>query len=314
MNVFISWSGQISHKLAIALRDWLPSVIQSIEPYVSSEDIDKGARWATDIAGALDHSAFGIICVTGGNMEAPWLNFEAGALSRSIDKGNVCPFLFGVKRSEVQWPLLQFQSTICEKEDVLKLVKSLNLSCQAEGMGIDEKRLENTFDVWWPRFQEKLDNISAEEKLGGQTVVIVDDEEMVTTSLGTFFMLAAEEIDVLTFNSPIEALEELQNEEVDLVISDYLMPGMMNGIDFLVELKRIQPEVIRILLTAYADLENAIRGINEAGLYQFIQKPWDNDSILILVRNALSKVSLLREAKEARRREKRGRITRDTDQ
>lgn len=305
MKVFISWSGQISHKLAIALRDWLPSVIQSIEPYVSSEDIDKGARWSTDIAGALDHSAFGILCVTGGNMEAPWLNFEAGALSKSIDKGNVCPFLFGVKRSEVQGPLLQFQSTICEKEDVLKLVKSLNLSCQAEGIGIDEKRLENTFDIWWPRFQEKLDDISGEEKPGSQTMVIVDDEKMVTTSLGTLFMLETG-IDVLTFTSPIEALEELQNEEVDLVISDWLMP-MMDGIKFLLELKKLHPEAIRILLTGYADMEVAISGINEVGLYQFIQKPWDNDSILILVQNALSKASLLNKAKQARRREKRGR-------
>lgn len=306
MKVFISWSGRVSHKLAIELRDWLPSVIQSIEPYVSSEDIDKGARWATDIAGALDQSAFGILCVTRDNMEAPWLNFEAGALSKSIDKGNVCPFLFGVDRSEVQGPLLQFQSTICEKEDVLKLVKSLNLSCQAEGIGIDEKRLEDTFDIWWPRLQEKLDDISSEQKPGNPTVVIVDDEEMVTMSLGALFVLETG-IDVLTFNSPIEALEELQNEEVDLVISDYLMVPM-NGIDFLVEFKRIQPEAIRILLTAYADLENAIRGINEVGLYQFIQKPWDNDSILILVKNALSKALLLSKAKQARRREKRGGI------
>lgn len=304
MKVFISWSGRVSHKLAIELRDWLPSVIQSIEPYVSSEDIDKGARWATDIAGALDQSAFGILCVTRDNMEAPWLNFEAGALSKSIDKGNVCPFLFGVERSEVQGPLLQFQSTICEKEDVLKLVKSLNLSCQAEGIGIDEKRLEDTFDIWWPRLQEKLDDISSEQKPGNPTVVIVDDEEMVTMSLGALFVLETG-IDVLTFNSPIEALEKLQNEEVDLVISDYLMVPM-NGIDFLVEFKRIRPEAIRILLTAYADLENAIRGINEVGLYQFIQKPWDNDSILILVKNALSKALLLSKAKQARRREKRG--------
>lgn len=306
MKVFISWSGRVSHKLAIELRDWLPSVIQSIEPYVSSEDIDKGARWATDIAGALDQSAFGILCVTRDNMEAPWLNFEAGALSKSIDKGNVCPFLFGVERSEVQGPLLQFQSTICEKEDVLKLVKSLNLSCQAEGIGIDEKRLEDTFDIWWPRLQEKLDDISSEQKPGNPTVVIVDDEEMVTMSLGALFVLETG-IDVLTFNSPIEALEKLQNEEVDLVISDYLMVPM-NGIDFLVEFKRIRPEAIRILLTAYADLENAIRGINEVGLYQFIQKPWDNDSILILVKNALSKALLLSKAKQARRREKRGGI------
>ena len=91
MKIFISWSGDTSHKVATILRDWLPSVIQSVEPYVSSEDIDKGTRWATDIAGELDQSAFGVLCVTKDNMNAPWLNFEAGALDKSVDKIKVCP-------------------------------------------------------------------------------------------------------------------------------------------------------------------------------------------------------------------------------
>ncbi|MCP4614466.1 MAG: hypothetical protein GY845_37785 [Planctomycetes bacterium] len=72
MKIFISWSGTLSHKVACVLRDWLPSVIQAVEPYVSSEDIDKGARWSTDIAGKLEESSFGIIAVTPENLSAPW--------------------------------------------------------------------------------------------------------------------------------------------------------------------------------------------------------------------------------------------------
>ena len=99
MKVFISWSGNKSHKVAMIFREWLPSVIQSLEPYVSSEDIDKGARWSSDIAKELEDSTFGILCVTKDNLHAPWLSFEAGALSKTMDKSFVTPFLFDIKRS-----------------------------------------------------------------------------------------------------------------------------------------------------------------------------------------------------------------------
>jgi response regulator RpfG family c-di-GMP phosphodiesterase len=126
------------------------------------------------------------------------------------------------------------------------------------------------------------------------SVVVVDDEEMVTMSISTLFMLETE-YNILTFNSPSEAVEELKVEEVDLVISDYLMPGEMNGVEFLLELKKLQPEAIRILLTAYADKENAIRAINEVELYQYVEKPWDNDALLLLVRNGLRHGRLLKQ-------------------
>ena len=125
MKVFLSWSGHKSHQVALVFRDWLPSVIQSITPYVSSEDIDKGARWSTDIAKELEDSSFGILCVTKENLEAPWLLFEAGALSKMMDKASVCPFIFDLKRAEVKGPILQFQSTIFEKEDVIARTSKL---------------------------------------------------------------------------------------------------------------------------------------------------------------------------------------------
>lgn len=132
------------------------------------------------------------------------------------------------------------------------------------------------------------------------TILIVDDEDMVTTSLSTLFILETGH-NILTYNSPSDALVLLQTEKVDLVISDYLMPGDMNGVEFLLELKKIQPETIRILLTAYADKENAIRAINEVGLYQYIEKPWDNDSLLLLTRNGLRHGRLLKQLTEKTR-------------
>jgi hypothetical protein len=159
MKVFISWSGTTSHQVAVVLREWLPSVIQIVEPYVSSEDIDKGTRWSTDIAGELHASAYGIICLTKDNVLAPWINFEAGALGKSVDKSRVSPFLVGLKRSEISGPILQFQSTLVEKADVLKLLKSINTACEKDCL--TDMRLEKTFEVWWPKLEASLLDIAA---------------------------------------------------------------------------------------------------------------------------------------------------------
>ncbi|OLF80206.1 hypothetical protein AWH60_02150 [Pseudoalteromonas haloplanktis] len=157
MKVFLSWSGDLSHKVALTLRDWLPSVIQSIEPYVSSEDIDKGARWSTDIAGELADSSYGILCVTKENLHAPWLTFEAGALSKTMDKSYVSPFLFDIKRSEVNGPILQFQSTVFDKDDVKKLLLSLNKADNGEQL--TSERLEKALDVWYPDLEKQLNEL-----------------------------------------------------------------------------------------------------------------------------------------------------------
>ncbi|WP_053436301.1 TIR domain-containing protein [Sporosarcina globispora] len=162
MKVFLSWSGDLSRNVALILRDWIPSVIQSVEPYVSSEDIDKGTRWSSDIAGELNNSNYGIIILTKENIKAPWINFEAGALSKQVEKSRVSPFLFNLKRSEVTGPTLQFQSTIYTKDDVKKLVESINKSLQSDAL--EQVRLDKVFEVWWPSLKEDLDALlDAEE-------------------------------------------------------------------------------------------------------------------------------------------------------
>jgi DNA-binding NtrC family response regulator len=122
-------------------------------------------------------------------------------------------------------------------------------------------------------------------------VVIVDDEEMVLTSLRSFLTLETD-YEVQTFNSPRKALENIRSAPVDLVISDYLMPEM-NGIDLLAEVKKVQPYATRVLLTGYADKENAIKAINEVGLYQYIEKPWQNDELKLIIQNGLERRFLM---------------------
>ncbi|MEZ5391735.1 MAG: response regulator [Bryobacterales bacterium] len=122
-------------------------------------------------------------------------------------------------------------------------------------------------------------------------IAIVDDEEMVLTSLRSFLMLETD-YEVLTFNSPKRALAELADKNLDLIVSDYLMPEM-NGIELLLEIKKLHPFATRILLTGYADKENAIKAINEVGLYQYVEKPWDNDDLRITIQNGLERRFLM---------------------
>jgi response regulator RpfG family c-di-GMP phosphodiesterase len=122
-------------------------------------------------------------------------------------------------------------------------------------------------------------------------IAIVDDEEMVLTSLRSFLLLETD-YDVETFSSPHAAVSALREKPVDLVISDYLMPGM-NGIEFLLQVKALHPFATRILLTGYADKENAIKAINEVGLYQYVEKPWNNDDLKITIQNGLERRFLM---------------------
>lgn len=242
MKVFISWSGPVSHRVAVVFRDWLPSVIQSIEPYVSSEDIDKGTRWSTDIAGELHASTYGIICLTKDNLMAPWINFEAGALGKSIDKSRVSPFLFHLKRSEVEGPVLQFQSTIFERDDVFKLLKSINIACADDGLL--DARLEKSFEVWWPQLERLLNEVQdlPIEAKAEPAVVLPSTDEATSRVL--------EEVLELSRNN-----HKLLRDPAALLPVEYLQHVLRKTSRRDVELEeRIHPEAVRDALEAYRDV------------------------------------------------------------
>ena len=122
-------------------------------------------------------------------------------------------------------------------------------------------------------------------------IMLVDDEEMILSSLRSFLELETD-FKVSTFLDPLGALDWASGNRVDVVISDYLMPGL-DGVTFLSRFKEIRPQAPRILLTGYADKENAIRAINEAGLFHYIENPWDNAKLLLVLRNAIERVQLM---------------------
>lgn len=165
MKIFISWSGPRSLLVAEALHKWLPRVLHVVRPYLSIEDTAKGAYWVSEVKHQLDTSSFGIICLTPDNLNAPWINFEAGALSKSFERGSVSPFLFGVTQDAITGPLTQFQMTEARKpNDVLRLIKDLDAASGDRAVG--ERVAEDSFEVWWPHLEHALQRISTPPMVG----------------------------------------------------------------------------------------------------------------------------------------------------
>jgi hypothetical protein len=163
ISVFLSWSGESSHKVAAALRDWLPIVQQSIEPFMSSRDIAKGARWNAEIAQKLEICGFGILCLTPDNLVAPWVLFEAGALSKMVQAASVVPLLTGgMKKSDISFPLAQFQAALPIKEEIYGVVQAINTKLAGEGL--EEARLKRAFELAWPELETALTAIEADIK------------------------------------------------------------------------------------------------------------------------------------------------------
>jgi hypothetical protein len=156
-NVFISWSGDRSKLIAEAFREWLPMVIQSAKPWMSSANIDKGSRGLLEMAKALDGIKVGISCLTPENLTAPWILFEAGSLAKTIDDSTrLCTYLLGGLTNEnIEPPLGQFQHTSPNKEDTRSLVRTINKAV-GEDDPLPEKTLDAIFDRCWPVLEEKL--------------------------------------------------------------------------------------------------------------------------------------------------------------
>lgn len=145
--------------MAEALAEWFPRVLQSVEPFVSAKDIDKGANWTVVLAKELEDTDFGVICLAPDNLQSPWLNYEAGAITKSVSS-RVCPVLFKVEKSAVRAPLAQLQLTDINQDEFVLLMASMN---KVAGEQLDSVALRETVKVWWPKLEERLAEIPAPE-------------------------------------------------------------------------------------------------------------------------------------------------------
>lgn len=152
MKLFISWSGEFSKKIAEKLSLWIPTIIQSVETFYSPDDIAKGENWGTQLDEALNACNFGIICLTPENIKAPWIHFEAGALSKSMNS-RISSILLRVDPSDLKGPLTRYQNTVFEREDFFRLFQSIN---NANDTPLRPDILKNAFDNAWEKLQAEI--------------------------------------------------------------------------------------------------------------------------------------------------------------
>jgi hypothetical protein len=174
MKVFISWSGPLSHKVGEAFRTWLPGALQLVKPYFTPSDIEKGARWNAEISTELESSSVGIFCMTRENLNSSWILFEAGTLSKHIEKSRVCPVLIGLEPSERPGPLRQFQATPFQRNEIHKLMQTINAALGDSHL--DDKTLDSVFDMWWPKLEEQVGEIVANHVKEGEGPVRTDHD------------------------------------------------------------------------------------------------------------------------------------------
>jgi hypothetical protein len=177
VRVFISWSGELSRELGEAIRDWLPSALQFVRPYFTPNDIDKGAKWASEISTALSASSICIIVLTRNNLQSSWIMFEAGAISSTLDNSRVCPIVFDLEPTDLEGPLAQFQVTRFLEDDFRKLFNTVN--SQAGENKLSDSIAQSVFDKWWPDLNQKISKILRGHTAKSDAKKIRSDRELI---------------------------------------------------------------------------------------------------------------------------------------
>lgn len=153
MRVFISWSGEDSRRVADLLRKYIPCIIQEIKPFMSQHDLSSGSRWSEQLCRELEHTNFGIVCLTPNNLENPWILFEAGALTKHLEGRACCLLSRGLRQTDVSGPLSQFQNRIFSRAEFQKLIFDMNALLDNP---LETASLQKIIDKWWPDLEDEV--------------------------------------------------------------------------------------------------------------------------------------------------------------
>ena len=160
MNIFVSTSGVISLRVAKALKDWLRKVLPNVKLWISDEDMAGGKYWQTILSHQLNELHACITVITKENINAPWIYFESGALSKNTQQSVVLPYLFNLEIPDIHHtPLAQFQGRIANKEGTRKLILDLNNNLPNKS---PEDSINFLFNNTWHVLDEELNRISNE--------------------------------------------------------------------------------------------------------------------------------------------------------
>ena len=175
MKLFLSWSGARSRQIANTYNKWIKYIFPTLEIYISTEDIEPGRKWRDSIENGLEETYFGMLFLTPENLESRWIYYEAGSLSKGKNDSHVIPMLYQLDAGKLQEPLSAFQSMSLEKDNMLRVVKTINKK-MAEVT--DELLLEEIFDNWWEKWEEEADKFPVDIEAIEESIKLKDAAQM----------------------------------------------------------------------------------------------------------------------------------------
>jgi TIR domain len=231
MRVFISWSGDLSRRLAEAIHKWLPDMLQYVKPYFTPADIEKGAKWDLEISKELEASNFCIITLTRESLDSKWIMFEAGAISKSIERARLCTVLFGIEPTDVEGPLERFQATKFLKEEIHKLLKTINSNAKEEAL--PDAALDRVFEKWWPDLEDAVNEIMKDA--GSSTKVAVrEPRDLLEEAVSRLRAISEEQSQIRQMVlgiTQIAAFNPSQNAIINALLRGQALAGSTHVID-----------------------------------------------------------------------------------
>ncbi|KZS39660.1 hypothetical protein AWE51_08390 [Aquimarina aggregata] len=220
MKIFISWSGKLSNEFSTILGDWLNCILPNIPTFISSSSLSPGDRWSDKLAKELEQCNAGIICLTNENLMSPWINFEAGALSKHINNSMVIPLLINIKDSEIsKSPLSQFQTLTIDKSGLKKLLIKL-----FDSLDLPNNKIDIIFDKWWDDLEVKLNSLNFPDKRKS------DNEKYENLLLNYNDVNEGLKIRVNQIEKILSNLTEQNNESIDSNLFDHHHLNILSGL------------------------------------------------------------------------------------